>query len=64
MTKPEAKTIEQRAQKALRNIEGVGMPWAKMPGAVQQEILQALQEARNEVTAILEMAAAELYPNK
>ncbi len=64
MTKSEAKTIEQRAQRALRNIEGVGMPWAQMPGALQQQILQALQEARNEVNAILEMATAELYPNK
>jgi hypothetical protein len=64
MTKSEAKTIEQRAGRALRNIEGTGMPWSKMPAELQQEVLQSLQEARSEVTCILEMALAELHPGK
>jgi hypothetical protein len=64
MTKSEAKAIEQRAGRALRNLEGNGMPWPKMPGELQQEVLQALAEVRNEVTCILEMALAELHPNK
>jgi hypothetical protein len=61
MTKSEARAIEQRAGRALRSIEGTGMPWTKMPQELQQEVLQALQDARSEVTCILEMAQAELH---
>jgi hypothetical protein len=67
MTKSEAKSIEQRAGKALRILYGTGEPGAIDWGAVRRGgedaatiVSSAIKAATDEVSMILEMACAEL----
>lgn len=71
MTKSEAKAIEQRAGRALRILYGTTEPdrfdWSVIRRggeAAAQAVDNAIKAAREEVSAILEMATAELGPKR
>lgn len=60
MTKSEAKAVNESMTRALRVLEGVEMPWSKMPPEVIREVRAKLEKVTEECQRVSDMARAEL----